>query len=276
VGELRERGLFVDLGAYECLVLDDLREVVSTAEQPWAELAAVLGGRAVLSLDDALADHRLRPVHAAIGRLLVAMTGEEIVAARTGLGSIAGVPLPSQASKPPSGRRAARRATDPAARAVDRLRPLTRARFDELRIGTPLRLAGLAADAIDRVRVGLELPTPSTIGDPSALAERWLSDPDVRAFLQVHEWDGVEWLVRDRWVALVDLAVGFDELAGSAVPAAATRRLRTAAEAAVDRVDAIVPALASRAGVRPTPKVRNTSPTGVPRRRTRGDGPAAS
>ena len=55
VGELRERGLFVDLGAYECLVLDDLREVVATAEEPWDAIAAALRGRAVPSLDEELA-----------------------------------------------------------------------------------------------------------------------------------------------------------------------------------------------------------------------------
>jgi pimeloyl-ACP methyl ester carboxylesterase/glycosidase len=59
VGELRERGLHVALGPYECLVLDDLREVISTAEAPWAELAAALGARGVPSLDAALT--ALRP-----------------------------------------------------------------------------------------------------------------------------------------------------------------------------------------------------------------------
>ena len=81
VGEIRDRGLFVDLGPYECLVLDDLREVSSTAEAPWSGLAGELRGRGVPSLDEALADHRLRPVHEAVGRLLVAMTDEEIAIA---------------------------------------------------------------------------------------------------------------------------------------------------------------------------------------------------
>ena len=61
--ELHERGLFVELDAYRCLVFGRFREVRSSAEAPWAELAGELGGRGVASLDDALADHRLRPVH---------------------------------------------------------------------------------------------------------------------------------------------------------------------------------------------------------------------
>ena len=51
IGELRSRGLFVRLDAYRCMVLDDLREVVSSAEWPWAEIAARIGGGWVESLD---------------------------------------------------------------------------------------------------------------------------------------------------------------------------------------------------------------------------------
>jgi hypothetical protein len=103
VGEIRDRGLFVDLGAYECLVLDELGEVVSTADEPWAGLAAELRGRGVPSLDEALADHRLRPVHAAIGRLLVAMTAEDITARRGEMFAATGL---RAAEPPPAGARA--------------------------------------------------------------------------------------------------------------------------------------------------------------------------
>jgi pimeloyl-ACP methyl ester carboxylesterase/glycosidase len=65
-GEIRASGLFVALGAYECLVLDDLREVTSTADAPWAELAAQLGGRGVPSLDAALADLLTKDTAAAV------------------------------------------------------------------------------------------------------------------------------------------------------------------------------------------------------------------
>ena len=55
IGELRSRGLFVQLDAYRCIVIDEMREVVSTADEPWAEVAARLAGGWVPSLDDALA-----------------------------------------------------------------------------------------------------------------------------------------------------------------------------------------------------------------------------
>ncbi|MBA2717669.1 MAG: serine hydrolase [Chloroflexi bacterium] len=70
IGEIRDRGLYVALGAYECLVLDELREVASTAEAPWAALAAEIGSRrGVPSLDKALADFVRARAPAAPGRL---------------------------------------------------------------------------------------------------------------------------------------------------------------------------------------------------------------
>ena len=260
VGEIRDRGLFVDLGPYECLVLDDLREVTSTAEEPWSGLAGELHGRGVPSLDEALADHRLRPIHEAVGRLLVAMTDEELAARRTELLGAAGLERRSTAAPSRHRRRATdgaptRRvapvpavhaALDPAARAAVRLRPLDRATFDRLRLATALRVSGMDPSTIERTRVALELAHPVTTPDATALAAAWLADPEVRAYLQVHEWDGVEWLVRDRWLALVVLADALDRAAGAARPRPAIAHLRPAAEAAGDRVDAIEAGLAGR------------------------------
>ena len=55
VGEIRRDGFPIHLEAYGCLVLDDLREVRSTADVPWSDLADELGGRWVRSLDEAVA-----------------------------------------------------------------------------------------------------------------------------------------------------------------------------------------------------------------------------
>jgi len=85
------------------------------------------------------------------------------------------------------------------------------------------------------------------VPDAAALAAAWLADPEVRAYLQVHEWDGVEWLVRDRWLALVELAAALDLAAGATRAAAAIGRLRPAAEAASDRVGGVVAAVADAA-----------------------------
>jgi glycosidase len=68
--EIGGRGLRVDLHAYQCYVFLDWRELYSTAEKPWARLCDHLGGRGVPSLDDALINLELRPVHDAMRAVL--------------------------------------------------------------------------------------------------------------------------------------------------------------------------------------------------------------
>jgi glycosidase len=68
--DLSERGLTLDLHAYQCHVYLDWRELQSTAEQPWDRLCDQLNGSGVPSLNDALVNLELRPVHTAFRLLL--------------------------------------------------------------------------------------------------------------------------------------------------------------------------------------------------------------
>jgi hypothetical protein len=65
-GQLNDNGLTLDLHAYECHVFLDWRELWATAEQPWDRLCDQLNGSGVTSLDDALVNLELRPVHDAL------------------------------------------------------------------------------------------------------------------------------------------------------------------------------------------------------------------
>jgi glycosidase len=67
---LAERGLTLDLHAYQCHVFLDWRVLYSTAEKPWDRLCDQLNGRGVPSLEDALENLELRPVHDALRALL--------------------------------------------------------------------------------------------------------------------------------------------------------------------------------------------------------------
>ena len=67
---LAERGLTLHLHAYQCHVFLDWREVYSTAEKPWDRLCDWLDGKGVPSLEDALVNLELRPVHEALRALL--------------------------------------------------------------------------------------------------------------------------------------------------------------------------------------------------------------
>jgi hypothetical protein len=69
-GEIGERGLRVNLHAYQSYVFLDWRELHSTIEKPWARLCDSLGGRGVPSLEDALINLELRPAHDALRKVL--------------------------------------------------------------------------------------------------------------------------------------------------------------------------------------------------------------
>jgi hypothetical protein len=64
--DLSERGLTLDLHAYECHVFLDWQELRSTASQPWDRLCDQLNGSGVPNLQDALVNLELRPVHDAL------------------------------------------------------------------------------------------------------------------------------------------------------------------------------------------------------------------
>jgi hypothetical protein len=68
--DLEERGLTLNLSAYQCHVFLNWRELTSTAEQPWDRLSDCLNGQGVPNLDDALVNLELRPVHDALRQLL--------------------------------------------------------------------------------------------------------------------------------------------------------------------------------------------------------------
>ena len=68
--EIAEKGLRVELGAYKSHVFLDWRDIKDDGVRPWGALCDMLGGRGVASLDDALRDLELKPVHDALRTLL--------------------------------------------------------------------------------------------------------------------------------------------------------------------------------------------------------------
>ena len=66
VGELRERGLFVRLDAYQGHVFWEFRELRDGSAHQWSRLNGMLGGRGVPSLEEAQLELQLEPVHSAL------------------------------------------------------------------------------------------------------------------------------------------------------------------------------------------------------------------
>jgi glycosidase len=67
---LAERGLTLDLHAYQCHVFHGWRELRPTSEHPWDLLCDRLSGGSVANLEDALVLLELEPMHAALRTLL--------------------------------------------------------------------------------------------------------------------------------------------------------------------------------------------------------------
>jgi hypothetical protein len=242
VAELRERGLHVHLRAYETKVFWEMRELRDTSGV-WRRLAERLGGRGVPSLEDALRELQLAPLHDALRAVIddpARPTVERFVAAvadATGTagdqpGTVDRVAASAKASMP-----VVETIEDPSQQAALRLWALlgplgslapgapvgrtSRAWIEELRlapvIAESLRARGLdeaaAWWAAERVRLLVDLPLASSLGDGGAgvdapalaarLGEAWLDHPVVRTFLRVNAWDGVEWFHRESWDELV-------------------------------------------------------------------------
>jgi glycosidase len=61
--ELHEKGLFVELEAYKCLVFANFRQVEDNEWHQYAQLSSYLNGRGVPSIDEALKELFLQPIH---------------------------------------------------------------------------------------------------------------------------------------------------------------------------------------------------------------------
>jgi hypothetical protein len=68
--ELHEQGLYIELEAYKCQVFIAFREVHDNDWRQYANLAAYLNGRGVPSIDDAMKEIFLQPIHQAYRELV--------------------------------------------------------------------------------------------------------------------------------------------------------------------------------------------------------------
>ncbi len=238
VADIRERGLHVELKAYESRVMWEMRELQDGAGV-WRRLADMLGGRGVPSLEGALRELQLAPVHDAVRAAILDPSPEAVerlvaaVADATGTTGDQGAIVARIATAVASAAPVAASIEDTSQQAALRVRtllaplgslpegadpgPTSRAWYEELRlapvVADALRAEGLdegaAWWAAERVRTLLDLPLPSAIGSPTTtlparLAEAWLAKPAVRSFLRVNEWEGAEWFHLESWVELLN------------------------------------------------------------------------
>jgi glycosidase len=68
--ELHEKGLFIELEAYKCQVFMNFHEIQDNEWHQYANLAAYLNGRGVPSIDEAMKELFLQPIHQAFRELV--------------------------------------------------------------------------------------------------------------------------------------------------------------------------------------------------------------
>jgi hypothetical protein len=297
IRELRERGLELRLAAYESHVFTEIEEHPSS-DLDWRLLAERLGGAGAASLDDALAAIRYEAVHEPLRAALAALPDLDVAAALLAeAASAAGAdPAGVATAVDRLSRLAERRAVGSERRAVQgediegaaRLgwaalawlpgtAPARRAAVDELRLTWPLARAlaargmdGEAARAAaDRARFLAGVPLPGEVGGQgkaaagkaAALVDAWVADPELRAAIGHHTWEGVDYVSAEGWAALASATAALAALADPDVKAvraatALARRLMRAARDAGYRVDGL------RAALTPVPGRRK--PVQVP------------
>jgi glycosidase len=68
--EMHEKGLYIELEAYKCQVFMSFREILDNELHQYANLAGYLNGRGVPSIDDAMKELFLQPIHQAYRELV--------------------------------------------------------------------------------------------------------------------------------------------------------------------------------------------------------------
>jgi glycosidase len=230
-------GLYLQLDAYRCYVFADIRDLVD-ADGRWHRLADWLGGRGVPSIDEALREMELAPLHAAL-------RADDAAAALREAAALVNAPSPAPA--PTSARKVS------AVEAIDRFLAGVRPRLaggrwiDEW-------LADRALPNADLTAVQLRLA-----GTRDGFGPELLRDEHLRRLIGANTHQGVEWFSQEGFEATI---------AALKLPAARRKALAAAAQKAGYRLDRLADELRSDSR-RQSPAPRKPRPSSA-RKRGRG------
>jgi hypothetical protein len=183
--ELAERGLYVELRAYETQAFLEMRELADT-DGRWARLAAELGGRGVPSLGEALRNLEMAPLH-------IALRTDDATAAVRHAAGLVGREAPSGVS------------ADGAARAVDDFLAKARPDLARGRWIYEWHLEEVVPDA-DLTALRFDLAGRESADDATSagtLPRELLADDRFGRLIGVNEADGVTWFNREAFERVV-------------------------------------------------------------------------
>jgi glycosidase len=185
--ELLEKGLHMELGGYGCHVFVDLADV-HDSDGRYGRIAAMLGGRGVQSLDAALQELDLAPLHLAVRN----GSAKDAVAAAAGLLGVA-EPAPT-----PPAKKSRAEISQAVAREVEAFVSTQRPDLAGGRWIGEWRLERVWPDA-DLISVGLDLAGKPVQRGNGPLPVRLLSDDRFRRAIGVNQHRGVSYFSSEKF-----------------------------------------------------------------------------
>jgi glycosidase len=279
--ELWEKGLYAELGAYRCQVFMDFSVVYDDARGRWYSLTLELLGRGVPSIDTALREMELRPLHRPFAELLGV---EDPAAAAAQMDALYARFLAAAAAQAPGlidtaagsrdfhARREALAVAAPAAAEAFRwlwsvIRPLCPPALPAVRLVSwveewmlvriileYLVRRGWDAHAADRatalIAMAVRAEEIRTVPDADLPWDALLSDPAAESFLMVNLFSGTKWFSREALELMVECLQAMEIFGGTR--RADYRRLLELAEKAGYRWEPFLAALAPSSPAAPT------------------------
>jgi hypothetical protein len=221
--ELRDGGLWVQLDAYRCHVFWEFRQLADPAGV-WGRLAAHLGGRGVASVEDALRDLELEPVHAELRAVMASGAFTRLAGSTEAEGETKADGETTQGATEAEGRRteaAVARASLPLRSLLERIADATGTAVDDTRVQAVTDVVRRRFAAIARQSSGRVVDRAD---DPLDVVRAAFRDPWHRAVLAA--WSLLEPLGGLAPAALIGPTsrAWFDELRLMPVVASALRR----------------------------------------------------
>jgi hypothetical protein len=209
--ELHEKGLYIELEAYECQVFMSFREVQDNEWHQYAHLAAYLNGRGVPNIDDAMKEIFLQPIHNAFRELVNAGFFRWVISNRLSSEEVlAGHPI-----EPVNIDDILEEAEDKSAHLLSEIKRITQGEGDILLI---------AADIKHKLEVGLHLPIfqkrfPLPRSRKYQQAMKFLHAGNI-ATSPWKNGDAYTWSVLIGWLTISDLGktvagLGYEEISRS-------------------------------------------------------------
>lgn len=176
--ELCEKGLYIELGPYHYHVFLDFREIEDNEWRQYSHLNAYLNGRGVPSIEEALREIFLQPIHQAVSELFSAPFIRRLIDTRTAFSRNEIKSIPEELVT---------EAQEKLIRLISEVKAFTRGKGDEEAVAADILRMVKNILAFSRVREGLPFRSPDVSDDLVPFLTTDLDDLDL-IFATAYGW----------------------------------------------------------------------------------------